>query len=63
MVGNKIARRTAFIHRAAYAGGVRVMRIGEESRLVSLCRAPHEDEEEIADSAEPAEAEAETPAE
>ena len=46
-----------------YAGGVRVMRIGEESRLVSLCRAPHEDEEEIADSAEPAEAEAETPAE
>ncbi len=46
-----------------YAGGVRVMRIGEESRLVSLCRAPHEDEEETADSAEPAEAEAETPAE
>ena len=46
-----------------YAGGVRVMRIGEESRLGSLCRAPHEDEEETADSAEPAEAEADTPAE
>ena len=39
-----------------YAGGVRVMRIGEGSRLVSLCRAPHEDGEEAA-------AEGELPAE
>ena len=39
-----------------YGGGVRVMRIGEGSRLVSLCRAPHEDEEEAA-------AEGELPAE
>ena len=40
-----------------YAGGVRVMRIGEGSRLVSLCRAPHEDEEEAAAESEaPAEA-------
>ena len=39
-----------------YAGGVRVMRIGEGSRLVSLCRAPHEDEEETpADDAASAE--------
>ena len=45
-----------------YAGGVRVMRIGEGSRLVSLCRAPHEDEEEAAAESE-APAEAETPAE
>ena len=45
-----------------YAGGVRVMRIGEGSRLVSLCRAPHEDEEEAAAESE-APVEAETPAE
>ena len=45
-----------------YAGGVRVMRIGEGSRLVSLCRPPHEDEEEAAAESE-APAEAETPAE
>lgn len=38
-----------------YGGGVRTMRIGEESRVVSIARAPHEDENE-----EPAEGEENT---
>lgn len=32
-----------------YAQGVRVMRVGEDSRIVTFARAPHEEEEESAD--------------
>jgi DNA gyrase subunit A len=30
-----------------YGGGVKVMRLAEETRIVSLTRAPHEEEVEI----------------